>query len=55
MLAQEKVRPDAFIWVHAQSDWELGPRVEAARTGAWIEIDKSATRPFRRVSSGSLP
>ena len=39
MLAQEKVRPDAFIWVHAQSDWELGPRVEAARTGAWIEID----------------
>ena len=39
ILAQEHVRPDAFIWVHAQSDWELESRVAAARTGAWIEID----------------
>ena len=39
ILAQEHVRPDAFIWVHAQSDWELESRVRAARTGAWIEID----------------
>ncbi len=39
ILAQEHVRPDAFIWVHAQSDWELESRVRAARTGAWVEID----------------
>ena len=39
VLAQERVRPEAFIWVHAQSDWEPDSRVEAARTGAWIEID----------------
>jgi phosphotriesterase-related protein len=39
VLAAERVRPDAFIWVHAQSDWELESRVEAARTGVWIEID----------------
>ena len=39
VLAEEHVRPEAFIWVHAQSDWELESRVEAARRGAWIEID----------------
>jgi phosphotriesterase-related protein len=39
VLAREQVRPEAFIWVHAQSDWELASRVEAARQGAWIEID----------------
>jgi phosphotriesterase-related protein len=39
VLAQERVRPDAFIWVHAQSDWDLGSRVEAARQGVWVEID----------------
>ena len=39
VLAQERVRPEAFIWVHAQSDWEPDSRVEAARMGAWIEID----------------
>ena len=39
VLAREGVRPEAFIWVHAQNDWSLETRVEAARTGAWIEID----------------
>ena len=39
ILAEERVRPEAFIWVHAQSDWEPESRVEAARKGAWIEID----------------
>jgi phosphotriesterase-related protein len=42
ILAEERVAPDAFIWVHAQSDWDLASRVEAARTGAWIEIDNVA-------------
>lgn len=39
VLAAEGVGPGAFIWVHAQSDWELESRVDAARKGAWIEID----------------
>jgi phosphotriesterase-related protein len=38
-LAREQVRPDAFIWVHAQNDWELESRVAAAGNGAWIEVD----------------
>jgi phosphotriesterase-related protein len=39
ILSEERVRPDAFIWVHAESDRKLTSRVEAARRGAWIEID----------------
>ena len=39
VLAEDRVRPDAFIWVHAQSDWELESRAAAAQKGAWIEID----------------
>jgi phosphotriesterase-related protein len=44
VLAGEKVRPDAFIWVHAQNDWELESRVEAAQKGVWIEIDNIAEK-----------
>jgi len=44
ILAEERVRPDAFIWVHAQSDWNLESRVEAARKGVWIEIDNIAEK-----------
>jgi len=39
VLSDESVAPDAFIWVHAQNDWDAAPRLEAARKGAWIEID----------------
>ena len=39
ILAEEGVGPDAFIWVHAQSDWAPQPRIDAARQGVWIEID----------------
>lgn len=42
ILAQERVGADAFIWVHAQNDWNVDSRVETARTGAWIEIDNIA-------------
>ena len=44
VLASEQVRPDAFIWVHAQSEWSLAARVDAARKGAWIEIDNVGER-----------
>ena len=49
ILAQEKVRPDAFIWVHAQSDWELESRVEAARKGAWIRGRQHQREDLRGV------
>ena len=42
VLAAEGVAPEAFIWVHAQNDWGPESRAEAARRGAWIEIDKVA-------------
>lgn len=43
ILAEEGVKSDAFIWVHAQSDWELKSRLDAAQKGAWIEIDNIDT------------
>jgi phosphotriesterase-related protein len=39
VLSDESVAPGAFIWVHAQNDWGAASRIEAARKGAWIEID----------------
>ena len=49
ILSEERVRPDAFIWVHAQSDWELKSRVAAARKGAWIEIDNISEQTVPEV------
>lgn len=39
VLAEEQIGPDAFIWVHAQNDWDLESRAAAAAKGVWIEID----------------
>jgi phosphotriesterase-related protein len=33
------VRPDAYVWVHAQNEKEHKIHIEAARAGAWIELD----------------
>ena len=49
VLAAERVGADAFIWVHAQNDWDLDSRVDAARTGAWIEIDNIAAGTVAEV------
>ncbi len=43
IFAEEGVKPEAFIWVHAQSDWELKSRIDAAQKGMWIEIDNIDT------------
>jgi len=42
ILEAERVPAGAFIWVHAQNDWSLEPRVDAAAKGAWIELDNVA-------------
>jgi len=42
VLSAERVPASAFIWVHAQNDWELQSRIDAAGKGAWIELDNVA-------------
>ncbi len=42
ILEAERVPAGAFIWVHAQNDWALDSRVDAAAKGAWIELDNVA-------------
>ena len=39
ILEAEGVAPGAFIWVHAQSEKDLGLHKQAARRGAWVEFD----------------
>lgn len=39
VLKDEGVSPEAFIWVHAQSEKDPANRIKAARSGAWIGLD----------------
>jgi phosphotriesterase-related protein len=39
LLAQHDVSPEAWVWVHAQSEKDRKLHVEAARAGAWLEFD----------------
>lgn len=39
ILKQEGVSPEAFIWVHAQSENDLANHIKAAQFGAWISLD----------------
>ncbi len=39
ILKKEGVAPEAFIWVHAQSEKDLSNHVRAAKMGAWIGLD----------------
>jgi phosphotriesterase-related protein len=39
LLQNEGVSPEAFIWVHAQSEKDLSNHVKAAKMGAWIGLD----------------
>jgi phosphotriesterase-related protein len=39
LLRKEGVAPEAFIWVHAQSEKDLSNHVKAASMGAWIGLD----------------
>jgi phosphotriesterase-related protein len=51
VVAREGIRPDAFIWVHAQNDWAPQSRVDAARTGAWVEIDNVSEKTAAECAS----
>jgi phosphotriesterase-related protein len=39
ILHNEGVAPEAFIWVHAQSENDISTHVKAAKMGAWISLD----------------
>jgi len=39
ILKIEGVAPEAFIWVHAQSEKDLSNHVKASKMGAWIGLD----------------
>jgi len=39
ILKEEGVSPEAFIWVHAQSESDPSNHLKAAKMGAWISLD----------------
>lgn len=39
ILKQQGVRPDAFIWVHAQNEKQNIKFIDIARLGAWVSLD----------------
>lgn len=39
LLQGAGVQPDAFVWVHAQAEEEIGLHSQAARLGAWVSLD----------------
>ena len=39
ILRQMSVKPDAFIWVHAQEEKNPGELVNVAKAGAWVSLD----------------
>lgn len=39
LLIKEGVSPQAFIWVHAQSENDLQQHIEMAKKGAWVSLD----------------
>ncbi|UCS93746.1 phosphotriesterase [Echinicola marina] len=39
ILAQNKVSPKAFIWVHGQAESDFEQFLRAAQTGCWISLD----------------
>lgn len=45
------VSPDAFIWVHAQSETDRSKLAEAASKGAWISLDNISTDNIDEVLS----
>lgn len=48
ILKKEGVSPEAFIWVHAQTESDMNKHVEAARLGAWISFDGLSDDNFEK-------
>ncbi|SIO52297.1 phosphotriesterase family protein [Chitinophaga niabensis] len=39
ILKEMNVKPDAFVWVHAQAEKDKTMHIRAAKMGAWISLD----------------
>lgn len=39
ILKQHGIRPDAFIWVHAQNEKQTQKFIDVAKFGAWVSLD----------------
>jgi phosphotriesterase-related protein len=39
LLKRVGVSPEAYVWVHAQSEKDAATRAWAAQEGAWVELD----------------
>lgn len=39
ILQTMRVKPDAFVWVHAQAESDKALHAKAARLGAWVSLD----------------
>lgn len=39
ILKEMKVKPDAFVWVHAQAEKDKTMHIRAAKMGAWVSLD----------------
>ncbi len=39
ILKEMKVKPDAFVWVHAQAEKDKAMHIRAAKMGAWVSLD----------------
>ncbi|MDO8539080.1 MAG: hypothetical protein Q7S40_01455 [Opitutaceae bacterium] len=48
LLREEGLRPDAWIWVHAQNAVDESALVSSARAGAWIGLDGVSPRSLTR-------
>jgi phosphotriesterase-related protein len=46
ILREENLRPDRFIFVHAEGETERKYHVDLARAGAWVEYDAVGWRPI---------
>ena len=51
ILENMGVSPDAFIWVHAQSEADRSKLAEAASKGAWISLDNISTDNIDEIFS----
>jgi phosphotriesterase-related protein len=38
-LAEERIGPSAYVWVHAQNESDRRVHLELAEAGAWVELD----------------
>jgi phosphotriesterase-related protein len=39
IIEKEGVKPDAFVWVHAQAEEDKTYLIKAAKAGAWVSLD----------------